>query len=143
MENLKNMKKLLLFSILIACMLEYSCSWFEQQSKKTKEGTGIGAVVGGLAGLIIDSHNPWRGGVIGAAIGAVSGGVIGNIIDHSANEAAHRNKSIKYHRTTENGTKEEVTATPHGSNGNYKLVTVKYVRDGKVVGEEVKQVPLE
>lgn len=128
--------------IVVACMTVHGCAWFEQQSPKTKAGTGIGAVVGGLAGLLIDSHNPWRGGVIGAAIGAVAGGVIGNIIDYSAKESAHSNKSVKYARTTENGTNEEIHASPYKSERDYKLVTVKYVRDGKVMGEEVKKVPL-
>jgi hypothetical protein len=134
---------IILTFLLTGSILLYSCTWFEQQSKKTKQGTGIGAAVGGLAGLIIDSSNPWRGGIIGAAIGAVSGGVIGNIIEHSAQQAAHNNKSVKYNRTVKNGTSEEIEATPHGSHGSYKLVTVKYVRDGKVVGEEVKKVPSE
>jgi uncharacterized protein YcfJ len=73
-----------LSAVLIICLLLPSCAWFEQQSSKTKQGTGIGSVVGGIAGLIIDSSNTWRGGVIDAAIGAVSGGIIGNIVDHSA-----------------------------------------------------------
>jgi len=137
---MKNMRSIIF--VLVACLLLYSCAWFEQQSPKTKTGAGIGAVVGGLAGLLIDSHNPWRGGVIGAALGAVAGGLAGNIIDHSAQQAAHNNASVKYSRTTENGTNEEINAAPYRDEGNYKLVTVKYVRDGKVVGEEVKKVPL-
>jgi outer membrane lipoprotein SlyB len=137
--------KYLLIIFAISTLL-CSCAWFDKQTHNTKTGAGIGAVVGGLAGLIIDSHNPWRGGVIGVAIGAVSGGVIGNIIDHSANEAACKNKSVKYQRTTENGTKEEITAKPRSTKNtknDYKLVTVKYARDGRVVGEEVKKVSVD
>jgi hypothetical protein len=50
---------------------------------------------------------------------------------------------VRYNRTVENGTSEEIEATPHSTKGSYKLVTVKYIRDGKVVGEELKKVPLE
>jgi uncharacterized protein YcfJ len=135
------MKGVRILILLVSCLL-CSCAWFDQQSKNTKAGTGIGAIVGGLAGLIIDSHNPWRGGVLGVAIGAVSGGLIGNIIDSSAHQAARKNTCVKYRRTTENGHKEEVIAKPTATKNNYKVVTVKYVRDGKVVGEETKTVPL-
>jgi uncharacterized protein YcfJ len=131
-----------LLLVLIAVFLLSGCAWFDKQSKNTKTGAGIGAVVGGLAGLIIDSRNPWRGGILGVAIGAVSGGLIGNIIDSSAHQAAHKNTCVKYRRTTENGHKEEVIAKPKCAKDNYKLVNVKYVRDGKVVGEETKKVPL-
>jgi uncharacterized protein YcfJ len=130
-------------SIIFACLLVLNnCAWFEKQSPKTKTGAGVGAVVGGIAGLIIDSHNPWRGGILGVAIGAVAGGMIGNIIDHSTREAASKNATVKYSRTTENGAKEEVVATPRGTEKNSKLVSVKYARDGKVMGEEIQKVPL-
>ena len=131
-----------LVMVLAVALLVQSCAWFQKQSCSTKTGAGVGAVVGGLAGLIIDSHNPWRGGLIGAAAGAVVGGVIGNIVDYSSREAAHKNAPVKYARATENGTNEEVAATPRETKGSYKLVSVKYVRDGNVVGEEVKKVPL-
>jgi len=68
--------------------------------------------------------------------------VIGNIIDHSTREAASKNATVKYSRTTEKGTKEEVVATPRGTENNYKLVNVKYARDGKTMGEETQKVPL-
>ena len=137
------MKILKILAIIFVCLLVLNnCAWFEKQSPKTKTGAGVGAVVGGIAGLIIDSHNPWRGGILGVAIGAVAGGVIGNIIDHSTREAASKNATVKYSRTTEKGTKEEVVATPRGTENNYKLVNVKYARDGKTMGEETQKVPL-
>jgi hypothetical protein len=50
---------------------------------------------------------------------------------------------VRYNRTVENGASEEIETTPHSTKGSYKLVTVKHVHDGKVVGEEIKRVPLE
>src|SRR4030042_2485907 len=128
--------------ILVCLLMRNNFAWFEKQSPKTKTGAGVGGGVGGIAGLIIDSHNPWRGGILGVAIGAVAGGVIGNIIDHSTREAASKNATVKYSRTTENGTKEEVVATPRATEKNSKLVSVKYARNGKVMGEEIQKVPL-
>jgi len=137
MKILKN-----LVIVFVCLLMLNNCAWFEKQSPKTKTGAGVGAVVGGIAGLIIDSHNPWRGGILGVAIGAVAGGMVGNIIDHSTREAASKNATVKYSRTTENGSKEEVVATPRGTENNSKLVSVKYARDGKVMGEEIQRVSL-
>jgi hypothetical protein len=39
--------------------------------------------VGGVAGAILDRHNPWRGGVIGAAIGAVAGWTLTEISERT------------------------------------------------------------
>lgn len=127
--------------ILLSSLILDSCAYWERQSTTTKTGS-VGAATGGLAGILIDSHNPWRGGVIGAALGAVSGVILGDIINHSAQEAAQHNASVKYSRTTENGTNEEVVATPQGTKDDYKLVSIKYVQDGKVMGEEMQRVPL-
>ena len=121
--------------VMVLLMAVRGCEWFQKKSSGTKNGTGVGAVVGGIAGLIIDSHNPWRGGILGAATGAVAGGLTGNIIDHAAKESASKDAPAKYYRTTENGTNEEVHANPSGKEGDYKLVTGKYVRNGEVVGE--------
>lgn len=74
---------------------------------------------------------------------ALYGEVAGNIQNKAAKEAANRNATVKYDRTTEQGWKEEIVATPSGQQGDYKLIDVKYFRNGKVVKEEVKQVPIE
>ena len=66
-----------------------------------------------------------------------------DIQDRAAKESAKRDAAVTYDRTTEQGWKEEVVATPSGRQGDYKLIDVKYFRNGKVVNEEVKQVPVE
>ena len=110
---------------------------------RTRQGAGIGAVVGGVLGAIIHDDNRWVGAAVGAAAGAVVGGAIGNIVDHSAREAATRNEDTTYNRTTADGTQEKVVATPMGTQGDYKLVKVEYYRNGVKVAEETKQVPVE
>ena len=132
-----------LILLLVFLIAAQGCTWFQQQSRGTKTGTGVGAALGGIAGLIIDSHNPWRGGILGVAAGAIAGGLTGNIIDHATKESVSKNAPAKYYRTTENGTNEEVHANPAGKEGDYKLVTVKYVRNGSVIGEEVRQEPIQ
>jgi len=71
------------------------------------------------------------------------GGGAGDIQDKAAQESAKRDAAVTYDRTTEQGWKEEVTATPGGQQGDYKIIDVKYFRNGKMVNEEVKQVPVE
>ena len=113
-------------------------------SANTREGAGIGAILGGVAGAAIDKENRWRGGVIGAAAGALIGGAVGNIRDRAANEAAAEDRPVAYTRTYDDGTNETVRATPSGysDDGNYKLVTTEVIRNGVVVETTVKRVPI-
>lgn len=113
-------------------------------SSNTKEGAGIGAILGGVAGAAIDKENRWRGGVIGAAAGALIGGAVGSIRDRAANEAAAENREVQYTRTMDDGNQEIVRATPSGysDDGNYKLVTTEVIRNGVVVETTVKRVPI-
>lgn len=47
------------------------------------QGAGLGAVVGGVSGALIDKGNPWRGAAIGGGLGAVFGGGLGEIAGSS------------------------------------------------------------
>ena len=132
----------ILMVLAVLAVLASGCATYDGTTPRTQAGAGIGAIVGGLAGLIIDRHNPWRGAVLGTAAGAGIGAVVGNIEDTAAQEAARRDTMVSYDRTSEQGWHERIVATPQGQQGDYKLVDVKYIRDGKVVGEEVKQVPI-
>ena len=117
------------------------CAAIDEMGSGTKTGAGIGALTGGVAGAIINSKNPWMGGVIGAATGAVVGGVIGNISERAANESAKNDKSTQWDRTTDDGTREKVVAEYLGVEGSSELVKLKYYRDGRLVREEIKRVP--
>jgi hypothetical protein len=46
-------------------------------------GAGLGAVVGGVSGALIDHGNPIRGAAIGGGLGAVLGGGLGDIAGSS------------------------------------------------------------
>ena len=47
--------------------------------QKTRQGVGIGAAGGAVAGLLIGGG--WKGALIGAGIGAIAGGAAGNYMD--------------------------------------------------------------
>lgn len=65
------------------------------------EGAAAGGAIGGIAGALLDSKNPWRGGVIGAALGAVAGATISDIAVRGSKEAATTGKPVEYR--TEDG----------------------------------------
>ncbi len=144
------MQKILLAFVAV-CLLFSGCSTLENLSTETKTGAGIGAVAGGILGALIDSSKPWRGAIIGAAAGAAAGGFIGHklekrhstsIIDEAAAEAARQNATVKLERTTESGVKEEIVAKPTETKGNYRIINVKYYRDGKLFSEENKEIKI-
>jgi hypothetical protein len=49
------------------------------------QGAGLGAVVGGVSGALIDKGNPLRGAAIGGGLGAVLGGGLGEIAGSTQN----------------------------------------------------------
>jgi hypothetical protein len=70
-------------------------------SQTGQQGAGIGAVIGGLTGALVDHRNPWRGGVIGAVGGAVVMGTVGELSYRGAREAAQTGQPVQYR--TDNG----------------------------------------
>lgn len=81
------------------------------------QGAGAGAVLGGVAGALIDHKNPWRGAVIGAGIGAATGLAITDIAYRAAHdkviEAAQTNREVAYqYRNRQTGETAYVVATP-------------------------------
>ena len=75
------MKKIVTILFMLALLPLASCTPYHAQ------GAGVGGAVGGVTGAILDSHNPWRGGVIGAAIGAIAGATIADISMRGSQEA--------------------------------------------------------
>ncbi len=87
-----------LFSVLAILMifLISACS-----TRYHYEGAGIGGAIGGIGGALLDSKNPWRGGLIGAALGAIAGATITDISIRGSQEAARGNRPVVY--KTEDG----------------------------------------
>jgi len=114
---------------LSACMPELD--------RKTKEGATVGAVAGGVLGVLFDKHNRWRGALLGAALGAVIGGTAANIMDRASKDAAYYRKPVTYESEDK---VQRVYAQPVKSEGNCEWVKVQYFEYGKLVKEENKRV---
>ena len=71
--------------VLTACATPYQAT-----------GSAIGGTYGGIAGAILDSRNPWRGGVVGAALGALAGATIADVSAHGAREVVTVNRPVEY-----------------------------------------------
>ncbi|MFN3505620.1 MAG: glycine zipper 2TM domain-containing protein [Caldimicrobium sp.] len=115
--------------------LMVSCT--QDLSQKTKEGATVGAVAGGVLGVLLDKNNRWRGAVLGAAIGAVIGGTASYIMDKASKDAATHKKPVTYESEDR---LQKVYAQPLKSEGNCEWVKVQYYEYGKLVKEENKKV---
>lgn len=113
-----------------------SCSTPEL-SQKTKEGATVGAVAGGVLGVLFDKHNRWRGAVLGVALGALIGGTAGSIMDRASKESATYKKPVTYESEDKI---QRVYAQPVKSEGKCEWVKVQYYEHGKLVKEENRRV---
>lgn len=134
---LKNHLKILSSLLLLFFGLFVFSSCIPELDKKTKEGATVGAVAGGVIGVLFDKHNRWRGAVLGAAIGAVIGGTASYIMDRASKEAARTRKPVTYESEDKI---QRVYAQPVKSEGNCEWVTVQYYEYGKLVKEEKRKI---
>jgi len=103
------------------------------------QGAGTGGAVGGIAGALLDRHNPWRGGVIGAALGAIMGATLTDISMRGSQEAAYSGRPVEYR--TEDG-RGVYRAEPEGYNERTRCHKVheKVYEDGRLVKDHMKEV---
>jgi outer membrane lipoprotein SlyB len=101
------------------------------------EGAGAGAVIGGVAGALIDRSNPWRGAMIGGALGAVAGASMAEVSKRAANEARSNGRPVSYERQTDNGGWQRVEAAPRNRYQGDRCVLVKTFENGRVVDEQL------
>lgn len=133
------MKKVaLLMSIVI--FITTACAGIGQHHY---EGAGAGALVGGIAGALLDRKNPWRGGVIGAGLGAVLGATIADISRKGSREAYESGRPVEYR--TEDG-RGYYRAEPTGDYyykdpyTKCRKVSEKVWEDGRLVKDTVKEI---
>ena len=92
--------------------------------------------MGGIAGAILDSRNPWRGGIIGATLGAIAGATIADISYQGAREAANAERPVEYRTEDRRG---RYYAEPLGYDESRRCRRVRestYV-DGQLVRKKI------
>lgn len=123
----------------MALALLISCASMQPTTPRTYEGAGVGAVVGGIAGALLDRHNPWRGGLIGGTLGLVAGATLTEISARASREAAQSHKPIEYR--TEDG-RGVYRAEPQSYDPSTKCTKIheRVWQDGQLVKDEIKEV---
>lgn len=128
------MKKIIVLLLVISLSgILYSCTQYHAQ------GAGAGAVLGGIAGALLDRKNPWRGGVIGATIGGVTGATLTDISMRASREAAATGKPVEYR--TEDG-RGVYRAEPVEYNAQTKCHKVheRVWENGQLVKDNIREV---
>lgn len=123
-------------AIFMAAILS-SCA--PPQNQSTYEGAGAGGAIGAAAGMLLDSHNRWRGAVLGGVLGALLGGSVTDIASRASQQAAQRNQTVTY--TSQDGS-QRVVATPVASNAETKChkVRERIYENGRLVKDQVKEI---
>lgn len=103
------------------------------------QGAGAGAVIGGIAGAILDRKNPWRGGVIGAALGGAAGATFTDVSMKASQEAIESGKPVAY--MTEDGRGlYRVDPVEYDAKTKCHKVHERVWEDGKLIRDQVKEV---
>ena len=134
------MKKIIIFPIgIMLTVILTSCATMEPTTPRTYEGAGAGAVVGGIAGALLDRHNPWRGGVIGGVLGAIAGGTITEISARASREAYMSGRPVEYRTEDERGV---YRADPMGYNASTRCSKIHegVWEDGRLIRDQIKEV---
>lgn len=103
------------------------------------QGGAAGGAIGGITGAIIDSRNPWRGGVIGAALGALAGATIADISSRGAQQAATSGQPVEY-RTEDGRGRYYAEPVDSGAQTRCKKVHERVYEDGRLVRDRIREV---
>ena len=127
------MKRAASIMIMLALFFITACTEYQY------EGATTGGAIGGIAGAILDSRNPWRGGIIGAALGAMAGATIADVSVRGAQEAYTTGRPVEYR--TEDGRgmyyAEPMEYDPHT---RCRRVHEKVWEDGQLVKDRVREI---
>jgi hypothetical protein len=123
--------------LLLTVVIAAGCYPYPQTG--AQRGATAGAGIGGVAGALLDSENPWRGGLIGAAIGALFGATLGDLSDRGAYECAQNNASVEYH--TENG-RGLYRADPYSYDPRTRCHKVheRVWEDGRIIRDRIREI---
>jgi len=129
-------------ALILAALLIFTtaCGQLQQQHY---EGAGIGTVIGGIAGALLDHKNPWRGGVIGAALGAVFGATIADISTRGSHEAYQTGRTVEYHTDDGRGYYRAEPVSDYYYRDPYtkcRKISERVWENGQIVRDTVKEV---
>lgn len=129
------MKKKIASLIMTLALLAliFGCTQYHAQ------GAGAGGLIGGIAGALLDSKNPWRGGVIGATLGAVAGATLTDISMRASKEAATTNRPVEY-RTTDGRGVYRADPVEYNAQTRCHKVQERVWEDGRLIKDEIKEV---
>ncbi len=134
------MKKIIsLFLLLMLIVITSGCATVQPTTNRTYEGAGVGAVLGGLAGALLDRHNPWRGGVIGGVIGAVAGGTLTEISARASREAADQRRPVEY-RTEDGRGVYRADPVEYNASTRCSKIHERVWEDGRLIKDQIKEV---
>jgi outer membrane lipoprotein SlyB len=119
--------------ILVLIVLTFGCTEYHAQ------GAGAGAILGGVAGALLDHKNPWRGGIIGGALGAVAGATITDISMRASREAAATEKPVEY-RTEDGRGVYRAEPLEYNEQTKCRKIQERVWEDGKLVKDNIKEV---
>ncbi len=130
---LKMRKIISLLLILSFLTLTVGCTQYHY------EGAGIGGVVGGVAGALLDRKNPWRGGIIGAGLGAIAGATIADISARGAREAAQSGRPVEYYTDDRRG-RYYAEPLEYDEYTKCRKVRERVWEDGRLIKDHVKEI---
>lgn len=103
------------------------------------EGAAAGGAVGGAAGALLDRHNPWRGGVIGAALGAAFGATLADISVCGTREALDSGKPVQY-MTTDGRSRYMAEPLGYDSRRHCRKIRERAWQDGRLAKDETREI---
>jgi hypothetical protein len=128
------MKKLIsLTAVLALLVLTVSCTQYHAK------GAGIGGVVGGAAGAMLDKENSWRGFLIGATLGALAGATITDVSMQASKEAVASGRPVQY-RTTDGRAVYRADPLEFNAQTRCHKVQERVWEDGQLVKDEIKEI---
>lgn len=130
-ERMKKIVSMLLILSLLGML--FGCTQYHAQ------GVGAGAVIGGIAGALLDRKNPWRGGVVGAALGGVAGATLTDISMRASSEAASSGRPVEY-RTTDGRGVYRADPVEYDAKTKCHKVQERVWEDGKLIKDQVREV---
>lgn len=128
------MKRIAAFALVVSLLsFMFGCTQYHAQ------GAGAGAVIGGIAGALLDSKNPWRGGVIGATLGGAAGATFTDVSMQASREAATTGKPVAY--MTEDGRGlYRVDPVAYDAKTKCHKVHERVWEDGRLIKDQVREV---